>query len=102
MRNLLGAHASPTLHPREFHYPSPAYAHRGYFMPLTDFIAADKEFRKEDYFDIRLAGTVRPAIIRGNVTLIVGGWPQGKRDSGSAHADPGSLHRMQEDLPGCG
>jgi multiple sugar transport system substrate-binding protein len=33
------------------HYQFPAYAHRGYFMPLTEFIANDPEFRTADYFD---------------------------------------------------
>jgi multiple sugar transport system substrate-binding protein len=33
------------------HYLFPAYAHRGYFMPLTDFVAGDKDFRLADYFE---------------------------------------------------
>jgi multiple sugar transport system substrate-binding protein len=43
------------------HYQFPAYAHRGYFTPLTDFIAADKDFRFEDYFDL----TIREGMYQG-------------------------------------
>jgi len=35
-------------------YQFPAYAHRGYFMPLGKFIAEDKDFRFEDYFDLAI------------------------------------------------
>jgi multiple sugar transport system substrate-binding protein len=43
------------------HYQFPAYAHRGYFMPLKDFIAADKDFRFEDYFHF----AIREGMYRG-------------------------------------
>ena len=43
------------------HYQFPAYAHRGYFMPLTKFLAADKDFRLDDYFD----HTVREGMYKG-------------------------------------
>jgi multiple sugar transport system substrate-binding protein len=43
------------------HYQFPAYAHRSYFMPLTDFLAGDKDFRTSDYFE----PTVREGMYKG-------------------------------------
>jgi len=43
------------------HYQFPAYAHRGYFMPLDQFIDNDPRFRYEDYFTL----TIREGMYQG-------------------------------------